>query len=65
MESRDEEITSDEEDLGVSSAEEDAPSEDEYETVQEKKVRLAKVYLEEIEKQGLALLLLACLFSGL
>lgn len=52
MKSSNEEISSDEDDLGENNKEaENAMSDDEYETTQEKKIRLAKTYLKQIEEE--------------
>ncbi|KAK4871918.1 hypothetical protein RN001_016042 [Aquatica leii] len=58
LETRDDEITSSEDEQDpeepVENHVKDLSSEDENETAQEKKLRLAKIYLEEIEKEELA-----------
>lgn len=45
------ELTSSEEEFEANNDEEEV-SEDEEETAQEKRLRLAKIYLQEIEKEG-------------
>lgn len=48
----DEEIESSSDEETTHNKHDEEPSDDDYETVQEKKVRLAKLYLEEIAKEG-------------
>lgn len=46
------ELTSSESEFETKSNDDAEASEDEYETAQEKRLRLAKIYLQEIEKEG-------------